>query len=422
LPDPSVNALALSPSFGQDLLVAAATGRGVAVSRDGGDSWQLAGAEGEIVLSLDVSANPRPMAGEPVLLAGPLNRGLIRSEDGGKSWTAANQGLKASFLTGLALSPGFGSDGVLFAWGRPEGAFRSEDGGRSWQPSVPGLDAESVSALAVSPSFDSDGTLYAATSAGVYRSLNRGTGWEGLGLADQEVKLVAVSPIYARRPLVVAATRQLLYLSWDAGANWSPLEAPDDGAPVSMALALDSGERELLLVATWREPSGDARSRLRVWSRVLPDSPWRCLFYRDTTTAVVSMGIPDSFDREEKLFIASGDAVYRAVPDSYERTREGVRPLWLPSWVGSQGYPVLALATTPDFGRTHTLLAACGNGIYRSGDEGARWERLAELPGGRAPVAVVASPDFAESGTLYALAVGGQLWRWEPGGVEKRPL
>ncbi len=416
LPDSCINALALSPEFGRDRTMVAATGQSIAISADGGESWRLVAAEPEVILALGIGS-PAPASRDSgqVILAGLVAGGILRSADGGKSWEKANQGLAASYLVDLALSPGFETDGTLFAWGLSDGVLRSEDGGRSWQPSSSGIEGLTVATLVLSPAFAIDGGLYAATSLGIFRSLDRGASWQRLGLANQSVSLLALSPAFSREPVMVAATGSALQWSRDGGAGWSPLEAPaEDEIPVSAKLALDPAGEPTLLVATWREPLYYRRGRLRVWSRTLTGGSWSMLFSRDADVKVAILAVPDSFGEDQRFFVGNGEAVYHVVPDAQERTREGVRPIWLPAWVGTRGRPVVSLAAAPDFARSHALLATGGDGVYLSQDDGVRWQRLGETLGDRAPVAVVPSPEFSKRETAYALTMGGQLWRWDP--------
>ncbi len=414
LPERCINALAISPSFGKDRTIAAATGQSVALSADGGESWRLVSAEPEVILALAISGSDP--AGQ-VMLAGLVAGGVVRSGDGGKSWERSNQGLAASYLVDLALSPSFETDGTLFVWGLSDGVFRSDDGGKSWQSSSSGIEGLTVTDLALSPDFASDGDLYAATSHGIFRSLDRGASWQRLGLGNYGISLLALSPAFSRDPIMVASADNSLRWSRDGGATWNPLGSPgEEETAVAGELAIGRDGEHQLLVATWREPRYYRRGRLRVWSRNLPNGDWRLLFTRDADVKAAVLAVPDSFSEDERFFIGNGEAVYHIVPDAQERTREGIRPIWLPAWVGTRGRPVVSLTAVRDFAHSHALVAAGGEGVYLSEDDGARWQRLGESLGNRAPVAVAASPDFLKKRTAYALTMGGRLWKWEPAG------
>jgi len=411
LPGLCINGLALSPMFRQDATIATATGQGVALSEDAGDSWRLVGGESEIVLGLDIS---HATASGRTLLAGLFDRGMLRSEDGGKSWEGANAGLDAYYLIGLSLSPAFEADRTLFAWGPSEGILRSEDGGERWEPSGAGMEGASVLSVALSPQFVSDGALYAGTSAGVFRSRDRGDSWQLFALQGRNAPFVALSPAFQKDQVIVAATGDGIQWSADGGAIWKETETPSGGETlVVMSLALDSRGRPVLLVGSWRGPSTDLRARLRVLSRTLPDSPWTLQFHSYTNTRIAALGIPDSFSQDGRFFIGSGECVYRAMSAARERTREGETPLWLPSGVGSKGFPVVSLVAGPGFAKSRALLASAGEGVFLSDNEGATWRRLGSGPGDRPITAVAPAPSFTASEEAYALAIGGRLWRWD---------
>jgi photosystem II stability/assembly factor-like uncharacterized protein len=414
LAESCVNALAFSPDFASDGMVVAATAEGIALSMDRGTSWELLKASPDTALTLSVSRFVAAVG--RTILAGLANQGVERSMDGGKTWEFANEGLQAASLVGMALSPNFESDSSVFGWGPSEGLLRSVDGGESWQTISGGIQA-GINGAAISPFYASDRTIYVATPEGLYASQDGGTNWQSDGLAGQDVKLLALSPSFAGDRQVVAATEAHLQLSSDGGAHWRRLELPSgEDAALAVAFVPSQEKSERLLLASWREASRSRRGRLRIWSRDLPDSPWKLLFSRDSFSRIVALAIPDSYGEDQQFYVGNGDAVYRSSPGSQERTRDGVTPLWLPSPIGSRGYPVLSLATATNFGQTRALLAATADGVYISQDAGQRWDKLGETPGRRGALALGLPASFPANGTAYALEIGGQLWKWDPQG------
>ncbi len=407
-----VNALAISPDFESDGMVIAATSEGIARSMDRGVSWELLEGSPDTALALSISRFV-PAVGR-TMLAGLANQGVERSVDGGKTWEPANQGLQAASLIGMALSPSFESDSTIFAWGPTEGLLRSTDAGESWD-AVPGSIPAEINAVAVSPSYGTDRTLYAATPEGLYVTHDGGSSWQASGLSNQDVRLLALSPSFARDGQIAVAAGSCLQLSTDGGAHWRRLELPSgEDAALTLAFAPGREKSERLFLASWREASRFRRGRLRVWSRDLPDSPWKLLYSRDSSSKIVALAIPDSYPEDQQLFISNGNAVYRTTPGAQERTRDGVTPLWLPTPIGARDYPVLSLAAAADFGKTRTLVASTADGVYVSSEAGQRWGRLGKTPGRRGALAVGLPASFPANPTLYALEIGGQLWKWEP--------
>ncbi len=416
LAEACVNAIALSADFGWDSTMVAATTTGIYLSADRGAYWQLVAEETEMILSLAISqALDGAGAGSQVILAGLASAGVVRSEDGGRSWQRSNQGLAATYLVDLAPSPTFASDGTIFAWGLSDGVFRSTDGGSSWEPASGGIEGLSVYSVVLSPAYERDSALYAATSSGIFSSSSKGSAWQRIGLENQSASLLSISPNFEKDNTMVAVTGLALQWSTDGGRSWSPLSAPaEDESAVAVKLAADQAGTLTMLLATWREPLYYRRGRLRVWSRSRPDAVWSLLFQRDSDSRVAVLGVPDSFGEEQRFFIGNGEAVYHVVPDAQERTREGIRPIWLPAWVGTQGRPVVSLSAAPQFDQSHTLVAAGGDGVFISQEDGIRWQRLGTTLGARSPIAVAPSPDFVETGRMFALTIGGRLWKWEP--------
>ncbi len=127
--------------------------------------------------------------------------GVFRTEDGGATWHPANKGTRAEFLPDkypelgqcvhkLLMAGGQSPSPVLFQQNHC-GMYRSGDGGRSWQEITDGLPSDFGFPLALHPR--KPDTVYVLPLKGaefrcppegrlrVYRSLDGGKRWEGLG-------------------------------------------------------------------------------------------------------------------------------------------------------------------------------------------------------------------------------------------------
>ncbi|MCY4113718.1 MAG: hypothetical protein OXG33_07270 [Chloroflexi bacterium] len=135
---------------GHDGLLLAATARGLAVSRDRGDSWELdvgglhatyarAVALSESTILLSVARGP-----------GGQNAAVYRrSLDGGEPFVRCQDGLPDQF-DGNIDTHNLVADGPYAAFAGPDGAlYGSEDGGRSWQQTLSALPR--VYALLIGP-------------------------------------------------------------------------------------------------------------------------------------------------------------------------------------------------------------------------------------------------------------------------------
>src|SRR5438034_815718 len=111
---------------------AAATERGIVLSRDGGESWHAAeSGPREPILSLAFDGGG--------LLVGLYRRGVVRSLDDGVTWHSAQQGLSARLDTELVLSAESERDSTVFIGGPEEGVRVSTDGGINWEDRNTGL-------------------------------------------------------------------------------------------------------------------------------------------------------------------------------------------------------------------------------------------------------------------------------------------
>ena len=168
--------------------------------------------------------------------------GLARSTDGGRNWTSLP--VPAPFPRALALVDDFATDPTLMFGTYTGGTFISHDGGDTWADAAGGLPTEiKVSGLALSPDFGSDGRAWlASVSHGVWRSLDGTASWHPVGAAigTDTVRSVAVSPDVAIDGLVLAGTGgHGLWRSTDAGDGWAPVTAgiPSGGQAIIEAIA-----------------------------------------------------------------------------------------------------------------------------------------------------------------------------------------
>lgn len=249
-PDVIVNDVFVDPTNDSRLLLA--TDRsGVLTSIDGGKTFSSTnnGFSQRVVQTLLVDAN-RPRT----LYAGVLNDkiygGVFASNDDGATWQQQAEGLAGRDVFALAQA----DDGSILA-GTSDGIARLGDGtwkangdiltretrriavrehGRRATRSVETTAKAGAVAGRVS-SLDLSGPVwYAASSKGIYRSLDHGIGWEAASLPPGDYRYVR-----SEGSRVVAGFRTSLFFSEDSGAHWKPLSLPPD-IPGLNALALSA--------------------------------------------------------------------------------------------------------------------------------------------------------------------------------------
>jgi photosystem II stability/assembly factor-like uncharacterized protein len=351
-PDPGpalADAIAASPAFSRDRTLFVAGRTGLFRSTDGGESWRHT-LEGE-VLGLALSPS---FADDGIVFIGTGQDGVLRSEDGGQTWSGANSGLLDLSALAVALSPRFSEDRTAFV-GTASGLYRSRNGGRSWREVNIGIDEPAVQVLAVSPGFAEDRLVFAGTEAnGLLRSTDGGARFSEVPeLGDRGISALTFA---ANGQTVVVAAGAEVLRSNDAGATWAtPPEAP--GLVLGMAtLPTPSGD---LLVAglhrlgiaclgpdgVWRLANDGLRASLLTW---LTPSP---RFGGDRTLYGLSL--------DEGLLVS----------------RDGGQT-WARSWPDDADPAIAALAVA-NAESGPILLASTLERLYRSADGAVTWDALA---------------------------------------------
>jgi len=225
----------------------AATGCGVFVSRDGGETWeqQLNGLTTPLISGLAVSSTG-------ALFAGSLDAALFVSLDFGRSWQKGKPSWDVQgTVTGMTTSPNFAEDGTAFAAMDGGGLMVTRNNGKTWEDASFGLNSMLVFAVAVSPDWSRYETMWASTEEGVYISRNGGRAWRATGLMDKEdvVDALAVSPAFADDQTVYAGTESgALHVSTDGGRRWKLLhEQLGEGPVFCLWLAPDFAQSNKML-------------------------------------------------------------------------------------------------------------------------------------------------------------------------------
>jgi len=160
-----------------------------------------------------------------VLWVGAPSGGLWKTEDGGLTWSCLTDGLPNIGVSDVVVRLD-DPDTLYMALGDGDaghtvslGVLRSSDGGRSWQKTGLDLSLEGswrVHKLALD--VDRPALLMAATSGGLYRSINEGAEWHKV--LDGLVKDIEHVPTQPARWLA-AVWGDGVYRSTDDGASWT---------------------------------------------------------------------------------------------------------------------------------------------------------------------------------------------------------
>ena len=239
-----IRSLVVNPSNPEDIFVGVYSPgipESIFRSQDEGESW-TASAEGitnDDTRTLLMRQNPW------ILYAGTLGSGVFKSFDG-LHWTSANNGLSRMDVVGLAGSP-ISSDTILAA--TSGGVYRTVDGGETWQAINEGLGDLDVQAIAADQV--KQGLLYAATrTRGVYVSDDNGNHWveANRGLTRLNVIALAVDP--RKEQTVYAGTDTGgVFRSIDGGRSWASISRGMASANIS-SLAIPNAGPRILYVGT----------------------------------------------------------------------------------------------------------------------------------------------------------------------------
>ena len=156
------------------------------------------------------------------ILAGTVGAGVYKTTDNGSSWIAVNQGLIASDIKGIAVSP----DGEVFAgmWGA---IYSSADSGKTWIDRSASLPNYLISSVF----YTGQNAILAGTSGGIYRSTDKGNSW---GSANSGMTATPATPIISNSlgTIFNGAQGGGVFRSTDDGVSWTPVNTGLTGVSV----------------------------------------------------------------------------------------------------------------------------------------------------------------------------------------------
>lgn len=231
----------------QGQTVYAGTDKGVFASADGGEVW-TAQSEG-----LPENAGVIALATSPdaaLLFASVSQHGIFLSTDHAAHWQAVSGLPGAIHATALLW---LDADHTLYAGLAGQGLVLSRDNGQHWAPSASGLPHDatiaSLAALTEGGLASSGPTLYAATSAGLFASVDSGQSWKVTGnLPGGSVGTVVA--VGANR--LDAGVANAVYQSVDGGRAWMRIADRLTGAVVGVAEAPDRAHTQVIFAASAR--------------------------------------------------------------------------------------------------------------------------------------------------------------------------
>lgn len=204
-------------------------GQGIMRSADGGESWRRVA----ITQGMHSDALVRTMLnlpGQPEIVYAGTDRGLYLSKDAGERWELLDCALSNQHVWALAADPAnpkrmFAGTGTP----TPAGVFRSTNAGASWErrpmevvEECPAVGTPRVTGIAIDPR-NRRNIWVGLEVDGVRRSTDGGDTWDAVngGIPNPDVHNVAVSAGPPKTVFVVVNND--VFTSTDDGATWAPL-------------------------------------------------------------------------------------------------------------------------------------------------------------------------------------------------------
>ena len=361
----------------------AATEPGVVVSHDGGQTWSIAfNRPEEPVLSLVFDGDG--------ILAGLHRRGVVRSVDGGVTWHPAQEGLSARLDTELAISAEFERDPAIFVGGPEDGVRVSTDGGITWEDRKLLLTEVAVHSLSATAQ-----RMWAATTVGVYVTEDRGDTWRRSTTDAGSARIVSAGP---GRTAAALDDRRLIVSDNDAN-NWCDVRLPvEDPQIAAVGVARDGSV--LVANTTGSDVTLWRWENLRGWSRLLVEP--------STGVVRVALAVLSTEPVEPGVIVSIGRRIFRPVRDAQEVHGRERRPMWRSAELGRDVTSITALAASPV---DRAVLAATNAGVFLSRDGGQTFTDWSDGLTNPRVVAIAVSPNFGEDRLVYALGLGGTIWR-----------
>jgi hypothetical protein len=345
--------------------------------------------------------------------------------DEGRTWAASSNGLAASLIVGLALGAGHEHDRTILTASLQRGVSVSTDGGRTWAARNNGLEGATVYQVATWGSPAGERIAFAATDDGLYFSRDDGASWalSSPGEPSAPIRAVALtsSPGSLSAAVVASLPGGRLAISTDRGSTWEALATPFGQAEV-VALAHSPTVADTpdgtIFVAT-AGPSGQQGSgELVVWRTADRGRRWdrwyeEWLLPDGGPVRLVALP-PNRWG--DTVVLGIGGRVFRPRQGSWEVKGGARRPVW--DGVGLVGdalsgrTPAIAgLDASPAYPRDRTIFAATSAGVYVSRDGGASFADWSDGLEPKRTVVATPSPVYASDRLVYAVGLGGTIWR-----------
>jgi photosystem II stability/assembly factor-like uncharacterized protein len=388
-----LNCLWLAPDLSESGKMVAGVGNRIYVTKDGGVSWQLAKEMPNAVLTL--------AGDDQVVLAGMHDAGICKSTDGGFTWANASEGLDARGFARLVAH-----DEMMYVLGPQEGLWVSADQGATWKPLPALVPYYPLTAFAR----DDRGTLLVASQeGGILRSMDGGQQWDTV---SDQVGVQAMAMLPGTKSGLAGIGNGALLKTQDGGSTWEPAGIPCQRQEIlSIVVSPNFEQDHTILMGTAIPATSTQQGRVALWRSTNGGETWKQVTTQVTQARWIDISLPVGVieGAPEQAILATGPYCLRPLRKA--------KDVWISTRVDPNGANTLGVVALGQVDEGGQIYAATGNGVYRSIDGGRTWQPFGEGLRGSSfiGIAMVCAEGDAEKAVLYALSLGGALWKRELG-------
>lgn len=352
--------LALDPKDANKAYVAHALG--LARTSDAGSSWS---AQVSASASLPFNTVAVDTINSSIIYAGSLGssrtagNGCYKSTDGGKTWKHLSGSYYGYFLRILARGPRVHA-------ATSAGIFQSMNGGASWKTSHAGIKATDVFAFGVAPSAPLN--IYAAANSyTIFKTPDGGASWTqgpDFNQCDQVIR-IAVHPTSSKTVYVLAGSATV-YKTTDGGASFKSVLYHN-----CSNLALSPSNPNTVVVAGQTGSVGSGPRYMGLHVSKNGGANWTSIKIRNDAYSVAAAAAVDP--KNGNILYVVGETAAES-PVCYKSTNAGAS--WTTLAVPAHQDPLVVVV---DPGNSKIVYIGTWDGVFRSEDGGANWAETGDF-------------------------------------------